>query len=394
MPRASASAATPNEPGEVIGRIVNDPARPGNRFEGYAAANQNENKILHDVFEKGDAWFRTGDLMRKDERGYFYFVDRVGDTFRWKGENVSTSEVAEAINTFPGIADANVYGVTVVGRDGRAGMAAIVCDGQCDLARCTRISRANLPDYARPLFLRIQPKIDVTGTFKQKKVDLVREGFNPAATSDPIYFNDPQAKAFVRLDAGALPADRERRDPAVIASPQAVLAFWREAGPEKWFKKDTAFDDDIRARFLETYEAAAAGKLSGWEQTAEGALALVDRARSIPAQHVPRRRAHLRRRSAGPRRRRAGAGARLRPAGAVAERQFFYLPFEHSESLADQERCCALFAATGDADLLKWAQLHADIIRRFGRFPHRNAVLGRATTPEEQAFLDGGGFKG
>ena len=102
---------------------------------------QNENKILHDVFEKGDAWFRTGDLMRKDERGYFYFVDRVGDTFRWKGENVSTSEVAEAINAFPGIADANVYGVTVAGRDGRAGMAAIVCDGQCDLARAARASR-------------------------------------------------------------------------------------------------------------------------------------------------------------------------------------------------------------------------------------------------------------
>ena len=186
----------------MIGRIVNDPARPGNRFEGYAAANQNENKILHDVFEKGDAWFRTGDLMRKDERGYFYFVDRVGDTFRWKGENVSTSEVAEAINTFPGIADANVYGVTVVGRDGRAGMAAIVCDGHVrSRARCTRISAANLPDYARPLFLRVQSQIDVTATFKQKKVDLVREGFNPAATSDPIYFNDPQAKAFVRLDA-------------------------------------------------------------------------------------------------------------------------------------------------------------------------------------------------
>jgi fatty-acyl-CoA synthase len=189
-----------DEPGEVIGRIVNDPERPGNRFEGYATANQNENKILHDVFEKGDAWFRTGDLMRKDERGYFYFVDRVGDTFRWKGENVSTSEVADALNTFPGVADANVYGVTVVGRDGRAGMAAIVCEGQCDLGALHAHLRANLPDYARPLFLRIQPKIEVTGTFKQKKVDLVREGFNPAATTDPIYFNDPQAKAFVRLD--------------------------------------------------------------------------------------------------------------------------------------------------------------------------------------------------
>ncbi|MGZ5879799.1 MAG: long-chain-acyl-CoA synthetase [Croceibacterium sp.] len=190
----------PDEPGEVIGRIVNDPERPGNRFEGYAAANQNDNKVLHDVFEKGDAWFRTGDLMRKDERGYFYFVDRVGDTFRWKGENVSTSEVADVINTFPGVADANVYGVTVVGRDGRAGMAAIVCDDQCDLDALHAHLRANLPDYARPQFLRIQPKIEVTGTFKQKKVDLVREGFNPTATSDPIYFNDPKAQAFVRLD--------------------------------------------------------------------------------------------------------------------------------------------------------------------------------------------------
>ena len=189
-----------NEPGEVIGRIVNDPERPGNRFEGYAAANQNENKILYDVFEKGDAWFRTGDLMRKDEHGYFYFVDRVGDTFRWKGENVSTSEVAEAINTFPGVADANVYGVTVVGRDGRAGMAAIVCDGLCDLGALHAHLAANLPDYARPLFLRVQSQIEVTGTFKQKKGDLVRQGFNPAATSDPIYFNDAAAKAFVRLD--------------------------------------------------------------------------------------------------------------------------------------------------------------------------------------------------
>lgn len=189
-----------DEPGEVIGRIVNDPSRPGNRFEGYAAESQNQNKILRDVFDKGDAWFRTGDLMRQDDRGYFYFVDRVGDTFRWKGENVSTAEVAETINTFPGIEDANVYGVTVVGRDGRAGMAAIVCDGDCDLASLHAHLDTHLPDYARPLFLRIQNKIDVTTTFKQKKVDLVREGFNPGATADPIYFNDPQSHAFVRVN--------------------------------------------------------------------------------------------------------------------------------------------------------------------------------------------------
>jgi fatty-acyl-CoA synthase len=191
----------PNEPGEVIGKILNDPSRPGNRFEGYAANAQNAEKILRDVFKKGDAWFRTGDLMRRDERGYFYFVDRIGDTFRWKGENVSTSEVAEVINTYPGIRDANVYGVTVTGRDGRAGMAAIVCDRECDLAGLHAHLSATLPDYARPLFLRVLHEIEVTSTFKQRKLDLVKDGFNPAATNDAIYFNDPQQRAFVRLDA-------------------------------------------------------------------------------------------------------------------------------------------------------------------------------------------------
>lgn len=190
----------PNEPGEVIGKIINDASKPGNRFEGYAASAQNEHKILRDVFAKGDSWFRTGDLMRKDERGYFYFVDRVGDTFRWKGENVSTSEVSETINNFPGIVDANVYGVTIPGREGRAGMAAVVCDGAVDLAALHAHLRSHLPDYARPVFLRIQSEIDVTGTFKQKKVDLVKEGFDPATIADAIYFNDAQSGGFVRLD--------------------------------------------------------------------------------------------------------------------------------------------------------------------------------------------------
>ncbi len=190
----------PNEPGEVIGKIINDASKPGNRFEGYAASGQNEHKILRDVFKKGDLWFRTGDLMRKDKRGYFYFIDRVGDTFRWKGENVSTSEVSEAINSFPGIVDANVYGVTIAGREGRAGMAAIVYQGGCDLKALHAHLRTHLPDYARPLFLRIQEEIDVTGTFKQKKVDLVKEGFDPSKIGDAIYFNDPQSGTFVQLD--------------------------------------------------------------------------------------------------------------------------------------------------------------------------------------------------
>jgi len=190
----------PNEPGEVIGKIISDPSKPGNRFEGYAASGQNEGKILRDVFEHGDAWFRTGDLMRRDENGYFYFVDRIGDTFRWKGENVSTSEVAETINVFPGVQDANVYGVQIKGREGRAGMAAIVCNGACNLTDLHAHLAANLPDYARPLFLRVQSEIDVTGTFKQKKVELVKEGFDPSQIADPIYFNDPQSRCFVRLD--------------------------------------------------------------------------------------------------------------------------------------------------------------------------------------------------
>ena len=129
-----------DEIGEAIGKIVNDPEKPSNRFEGYARAEESEKKILRNVFERDDAWFRTGDLMRKDANGYFFFADRIGDTFRWKGENVSTTEVTEAINTFPGIKDANVYGVGVPGNEGRAGMAAIVCDKRMRPAAALRAS--------------------------------------------------------------------------------------------------------------------------------------------------------------------------------------------------------------------------------------------------------------
>jgi fatty-acyl-CoA synthase len=191
----------PDEAGEVIGKILKDSSKPGARFEGYATAAETEKKILRDVFEKGDIWFRTGDLMRKDAEGYFYFVDRIGDTFRWKGENVSTTEVEEAIGAFDGALEANVYGVSVAGRDGRAGMAAIVAHDNFNLTAFHDHLVARLPDYARPVFLRIRRSIEVTTTFKQKKLDLVKQGFDPGAISDPIYFNDPAAKAFVRIDA-------------------------------------------------------------------------------------------------------------------------------------------------------------------------------------------------
>ena len=190
-----------DEPGEVIGRILKDPSRPGARFEGYATAADTDKKILRDVFEKGDVWFRTGDIMRKDKDGYFYFLDRIGDTFRWKGENVSTTEVEEAAGHFDGILEANVYGVAVSDRDGRAGMAAVVARDDLDLAALREHFARRLPDYARPVFLRIREGIDVTSTFKQKKLDLVADGFDPGRTGDPIYFNDPARKAFVRVDA-------------------------------------------------------------------------------------------------------------------------------------------------------------------------------------------------
>jgi uncharacterized protein (DUF924 family) len=180
----------------------------------------------------------------------------------------------------------------------------------------------------------------------------------------------------------------------MVASVAEVVSFWRGAGPERWFDKDGAFDEEIRTRFLATHEAAAAGKLSGWEQTALGALAML-----ILLDQFPRNmfRGEARTFATDPLARAIAAGGIVRgfDAQVPAElRGFFYLPFEHSEDIADQERGIAFYKASGDADGLKWAEIHADIIRRFGRFPHRNAVLGRTTTPEEQAFLDSGGFAG
>jgi fatty-acyl-CoA synthase len=189
------------ENGEAIGRIHDASARISGEFEGYSKAEQSEQKVLRDVFEHGDAWYRTGDLMRNDQSGFYYFVDRIGDTFRWKGENVSTSEVATAIGAFPGVEEAIVYGVRLPGAEGAAGMAAIIYPGDLDLAALRKHLGAWLPPYARPLFLRLPDRLEATATFKHTKTNLQREGFDPAATSDAIYFDDPAKKAFVRLDA-------------------------------------------------------------------------------------------------------------------------------------------------------------------------------------------------
>lgn len=181
---------------------------------------------------------------------------------------------------------------------------------------------------------------------------------------------------------------------ATTPSPTDIIAFWRGAGADKWFTKDAAFDDAIRARFLGLWETAAAGGLQAWRGSDDGLLALV-----IVLDQFPRNmfRGDPRTYATDPLALDAanealarGVDQRVDP----ALRQFLYMPFMHSERLADQQRCVDLFRAAGGGDNLKYAENHADIVGRFGRFPHRNAVLGRATTAEEQAFLDAGGFAG
>jgi len=189
-----------NETGEAVGRIPSDAAQGGESFEGYTDCKDTDQKILHNVFAHGDRWFRTGDLMRMDSSGFYYFVDRIGDTFRWKGENVATSEVAAAIMAFSGITEANVYGVRVPGNEGATGMAAIVPDGWLDVAALRAHLAQRLPAYARPKFLRVAKELAKTSTFKHTKNDLQRDGFDPAATRDTIYFDDPASDAFVPLD--------------------------------------------------------------------------------------------------------------------------------------------------------------------------------------------------
>ena len=175
-------------------------------------------------------------------------------------------------------------------------------------------------------------------------------------------------------------------------APADILAFWRDAGPDRWYMPDDAFDAGVRQRFLGLWQRAAAGELSSWETSDDGALALV-----IVLDQFPRNmfRGDIRTYASDAQAREVahraidrGVDTRIDP----ALREFLYLPFMHSEHLADQLRCIELSREAGLAESAKWAEHHADIIRRFGRFPHRNRLLGRTTTPDEQAFLDEGGF--
>jgi uncharacterized protein (DUF924 family) len=178
-----------------------------------------------------------------------------------------------------------------------------------------------------------------------------------------------------------------------IATPKQVLSFWRKAGPKRWFKSDPKFDHEIQDKFLVTHQAAELGKLAGWEEEAESALALV-----IVLDQFPRNMFRATARAFATDALALAAAKRAIERGfdrkiKSPEKTFLYLPFEHSENLADQETCLKLFEATKDQELIRWAKLHHDTIQRFGRFPHRNEILGRVSTPEEIAFLDDGGFR-
>lgn len=189
--------AKTGETGLLVGKITRR-----SPFVGYAGnKQQTEKKRLYDVLKKGDQYFNTGDLLRFDRDNFVYFQDRVGDTFRWKGENVATSEVADILTAAHCLLEANVYGVKVEGHEGRIGMAAVTLkEGEnFDSSDVYKQVVSYLPAYARPRFLRIQPSLEMTGTFKMKKVKLVEEGFSPALIKDPLYFLDPEQKTYVPL---------------------------------------------------------------------------------------------------------------------------------------------------------------------------------------------------
>ncbi|KAK4297266.1 hypothetical protein Pmani_030308 [Petrolisthes manimaculis] len=188
----------PGEPGEFVGLIKkNDAARD---FHGYADKKATQKKILKDVRTKGDTAFKSGDILVMDELGYLYFRDRTGDTFRWRGENVSSTEVEGIVSKVAGNKDAVVYGVEVPGAEGRAGMAAIVDPNEeLDLEEFVQGLSKSLPLYARPLFIRVLSEIDVTGTFKLKKLALQKERFNPNIIKDKLYFLDTKLSKYVDL---------------------------------------------------------------------------------------------------------------------------------------------------------------------------------------------------
>ncbi|MCW2272078.1 long-chain-acyl-CoA synthetase [Pseudomonas sp. JUb96] len=194
------------EVGEAMGFIVDHPDIGGGRFEGYTSAEASESKIRRNVLREGDAYWSSGDLLRQDADGYCYFVDRIGDTYRWKSENVSTQEVADALGDYPGLELINIYGVLVPGHEGRAGMAAVLMQvGQgFDPEAFYALTDSCLPRYAAPVFVRVSAAADLTSTFKLRKVDLQRQGYCPDACKDPLFIRDEQARTYLPYSAEVL----------------------------------------------------------------------------------------------------------------------------------------------------------------------------------------------
>jgi fatty-acyl-CoA synthase len=187
------------EAGELLSRVTTRGPMP---FEGYKDRQASEVRIVRNAFEPEDAYFRTGDLLRRDAAGFYYFVDRIGDMFRWKGENVAPLEVAELLNSAPGVAETNVYGVRLPGTDGRAGMAAVVLkpDTVFDAAAFYAHTR-QLPASARPVFVRLLERMDMTATLKRRKLHLQQEGFDPEAIDDPLFVRDDDHACYEPLSA-------------------------------------------------------------------------------------------------------------------------------------------------------------------------------------------------
>lgn len=195
-----------DEPGEAIGCIHRGDGTVVAPFDGYTDTAESSKKLLRDVFEKGDCWFRSGDMLKRDADDYYYFVDRMGDTFRWKAENVSTTEVAQQLSSYGDTELINVYGVKVPGCEGRAGMAALLMqDGKkFDPARFYGCATQSLPHYAVPLFVRVNKQVDTTPSYKLKKVNLRAEGYDPARFSDDLYLLDHNNQSYSLYSAKLL----------------------------------------------------------------------------------------------------------------------------------------------------------------------------------------------
>jgi acyl-CoA synthetase (AMP-forming)/AMP-acid ligase II len=200
--------AAPGEKGILLIHI-----NPLYSFDGYVDQKATQSKVVSDVFHRGDRYFNSGDILGMHEDRWVSFADRIGDTYRWKGENVSTNEVAEMLNGAKGVLESNVYGVSIPGTEGRAGMASISAGGDFDIEELGRYVTSKLPAYQRPYFVRVQQNggMRVTGTFKHQKVSYRDEGYDPEKVSDPLYFLDGERyvpldrKLFERINSGQAP---------------------------------------------------------------------------------------------------------------------------------------------------------------------------------------------